>query len=117
MAKPIWQHRVAHMLEAIAAIETYTAGLELDGYAGNRLIADAVERNLERVSEASRHVPDEVKSQFPEVPWRQVADIGNVLRHAYDGVSDRRVFLTVRSDLPALKSVLERLLSECDTGI
>ena len=112
MAKPPWQQRLRHMLEAISAIEQYTAGLDASGYAENRLIADAVERNLERLSEASRHIPADVKARFPGIPWRQVADAGNVLRHAYDGVSDARVFQTVRADLPALKGVVQQLLRE-----
>jgi uncharacterized protein with HEPN domain len=47
-------------------------------------MAAAMERYLERLSEASRHVPQELKEKHPEVDWRGVADIGNVLRHAYD---------------------------------
>ena len=112
MAKPSWRLRLRHILEAISAIEEYTAGLDATRYAENRLVVDAVERNLERLSEASRHIPADVKARFPEIPWRQVADVGNVLRHAYDGVSNVRVFQTVRTDLPALKGVMQQLLRE-----
>ena len=74
------------------------------------MLADAVERNIERISEACRHVADDVKQLRPEIPWRQVADIGNVLRHGYDGVSDVRVWQVVTDDLPPLAEAVTALI-------
>src|SRR5690606_10244933 len=60
----------------------------------------AFERFLEVVSEASRHVPDEWKQEFgPDIPWREIAGIGNVLRHAYRTVAMRRLWLIYEADL------------------
>ena len=75
--------RLRHMLDAIARIETLTVGKSFEDYAANWVIRDAVERNLERVSEASRHIPSDLKTQHKSVPWRAVAGLGNVLRHDY----------------------------------
>lgn len=47
-----------------------------------------VERSIEIISEASRHIPEELKAQFPDVPWQQIAGIGNVLRQDYEIVDD-----------------------------
>ncbi len=66
-------------------------------------MAAAVERYLERLSEASRHVPDELKDKYPNIDWRGVADVGNVLRHAYDQVMDHRIWQIVTADLNALE--------------
>ncbi len=55
-------------------------------------LAAAVERYLERLSEASRHVPETLKQKHPNIDWRAIADIGNVLRHAYDTIADRRIW-------------------------
>jgi uncharacterized protein with HEPN domain len=84
--------RLRHMLEAIAAIERLTAGKTLADYSANPDMAAAVERYIERLSEASRHVPDELKASQPQMEWRGIADVGNVLRHTYDQVSDRRIW-------------------------
>ena len=73
-----------------------------------------MERYLERLSEASRHVPQELKEKHPEVDWRGVADIGNVLRHAYDQVSDRRIWDTMTDDLPLLKAAIEAMIAEVE---
>lgn len=58
------------------------------------VIRAAFERFLEVLSEASRHVPDEWKAKYgPEIPWRQVGDLGNVLRHAYHRTDARALWL------------------------
>ncbi len=76
--------RLRHMLEAANAMERLAAGKTLEDFGAGPDMAAAVERYLERLSEASRHVPQELKQKHPEIDWRGVADIGNVLRHAYD---------------------------------
>ena len=83
--------RLRHMLDAPIAAERLTAGKSIEDYRADPDLAAAVERYLERLSEASRHVPQDLKDKHPVIDWRGVADIGNVLRHAYDQVSDRRV--------------------------
>jgi len=104
--------RLAHMLDAIAAIEDFTDGISRSAFAADRLTRDAVERNLERLSEASRHLPQAAKDRHPEIDWQGIAGIGNVLRHAYDRVADRRIWQIVTDDLKPLKAALEAMISE-----
>jgi uncharacterized protein with HEPN domain len=88
MTAPELASRLEDILEAIAAIAEYTAGKTLDDYVAERMLRDAVERNIERISEASRHIPDRLKARHPEIEWAQVAGIGNILRHAYPIIED-----------------------------
>ena len=104
------------MLQAIEAIERLSAGSSLDAYRAYPDLAAAVQRYLERLSEASRHVPQDMKDRHPIVDWRGVADISNALRHAYDQISDRRVWQTVTDDLPPLKAAIAAMIKECDQG-
>ncbi|MEO5337201.1 MAG: DUF86 domain-containing protein [Magnetospirillum sp. WYHS-4] len=112
--------RLEHILDAISAIEGFVTGLDLGAYRANRLVRDAVERNMERLSEASRHIPHEFKETRPEIDWRGVADIGNVLRHAYTQVIDHEIWTTVKRDLPplaaAVSSMIERLRAKEDAS-
>jgi uncharacterized protein with HEPN domain len=64
-----------------------------------------VERGAEIVSEASRRLPDALKSRHPQIPWKRVAGIGNVLRHDYDVVSARVLWNLARNDLAPLETV------------
>ena len=100
------------MAEAIDKINDYLAGTSLQNYGGNSLLRDAVERNMERLSEASRHIPEALRAQHPDIDWRRLADLGNILRHAYDGVDDDIMWTIVTGHLPPLRAAVAEILSE-----
>ncbi len=104
--------RLSQIREALSAIERLTTGKSLDDYTAEADLAAAVERYLERLSEASCHVPDELKDKHPNIDWRGVADVGNVLRHAYDQVIDHRIWQIVTADLTPLTAAVEAMLRE-----
>jgi uncharacterized protein with HEPN domain len=108
--------RLEDILDAIAAIELYTSGKTLDEYRAVRMLRDAVERNIERISEASRHIPRSLKAKHPEIPWRNTAGIGNILRHAYPIADDGLIWEVVVRDLPPLKAAVEQMLREANAG-
>ena len=73
-----------------------------------------VERCLEVISEASRSLSDASKARYPEIDWRGIADIGNVLRHAYDRVAPRVISDILRNDLDPLRHAVTEMLAELD---
>lgn len=101
------------MLQAISTAEELTADLDYDAYAsdGHRGRRMGVERCIEIISEASRHIPDDVRSAYPEVPWPKVRDIGNILRHGYWSIDNLIVWRVVTLSLPELRTVLESMLT------
>ena len=99
----------SHMLSSIAEINQFVGDMNYEAFAADRRTSRAVERCLEIISEASRDVPPDVQEMHPEIPWRQVADSGNVFRHIYDRVSSRIVWQTVTDDLPKLQAVLLKI--------
>ena len=70
------------------------------------------ERCIEVISEASRHLPDHAKADHPDVPWRDVAGIGNIFRHEYHNIASRIVWDTVRVHLPTLESAVRAIAAE-----
>lgn len=106
--------RLRHILEAIAQIETYLVGKSFADYLSDDMRRHAVERCLEIASEASRHIPRETTGRFPELPWRGIADFGNVLRHEYQNLVDERVWQIVTSDLAPLKAAVLAMLWEVE---
>jgi uncharacterized protein with HEPN domain len=114
MARAPVADRLRHILDAIARIEALTAGKTFEDYMADWVTRDAVERNLERASEASRHIPSEIKAQHKHIAWRSIAGLGNVLRHDYPRVKDPRVWRIVAGDLSPLKAVVEELLRAAD---
>lgn len=111
MAEPReYRFRLEHMLETTQAIRTAVAGKSEAEYRQDWLLRSAIERGIEVISEASRHVPPEVKASAPEIDWRKIAGIGNVLRHEYNRVADDVVYQVATEDLAALETAVLRLL-------
>lgn len=98
-----------HMLEAIANIELDTKGYTFEKFRKDRRARQLVERNLEILSEASRRISDPLKDEEPHVPWREIAGIGNILRHDYHQTYPTVLWDTCQKDLKPLKEALERI--------
>jgi uncharacterized protein with HEPN domain len=103
--------RLADILDAIDGIQTATADVEFANYVASWEKRRAVERGIEIISEASRHIPDELKASFPAIPWRDIASIGNLLRHAYHHVDDRIIWNVVKEHLPPLRRAVEDMMA------
>jgi len=94
--------RFLDIVENATSILDYTAGLDRQAFSRNRLIRDAVERCLERISEAASKLGSTAETLLPHHPWRHIRDLGNILRHAYDNIDEEVVWSIVTERLPAL---------------
>jgi uncharacterized protein with HEPN domain len=83
-------------------------------FRADRDIRQSVERSLEIISEASRRLSTELKNRKPEIPWRQVADFGNVLRHSYFAINADIVWMIVHENLQPLRDALTQLRDSMD---
>jgi uncharacterized protein with HEPN domain len=103
------EERLADIELATGKIESFLRGRSFEDFSNDAMLHDAVVRNLEIISEASRHLGDRLKTAAPEVPWRKVADMGNWIRHAYEKVEDRILWETIQDGLPVLAAAVNRL--------
>ena len=109
--------RLTDMVEAIDLIRDEMAGVTLDAFQPDMRKRWLIERGIEIISEASRRLPDELKARHPDIPWRKVAGIGNVLRHNYEDIAAPVMWALVRDDLPPLEKVCrEELAAEQGRG-
>ena len=106
--------RLHDILGAIAGIRDTVAGLGFETYVSVWWIKHASERGIEIISEASRHIPEEMKASFPAIPWKQIAGIGNVLRHDYAVVSDRVIWDVIVDHLDPLEAAVRQLLARIE---
>ncbi|MBB5049344.1 uncharacterized protein with HEPN domain [Rhodopseudomonas rhenobacensis] len=98
--------RIHDMLESIRGIEKAIADKTFRDYQRSWLLRSAIERGVEVISEASRHLGPDLKAQHPDVRWDDIAGIGNILRHEYQRVDASIIWNAIKNDLPALKQAL-----------
>lgn len=97
------RHRLWDILDAIRLIRNAVANLDLPAYRANPEKRAAVERWILTISEASRHLPVALKEMHPDIPWQDIAEAGNFLRHVYDQVRPERTWTMIEEDLEPLK--------------
>jgi uncharacterized protein with HEPN domain len=104
---------IARLTDIIEAVELIRSelGVTLRGLEADKRKRWLVERGIEIISEASRHLSDELKARHSEIPWSKVAGIGNVLRHEYERVAHDVLWRVVRDDLPGLEEVCREELA------
>lgn len=103
--------RFEDILANIARIEKHTAGIgDETAFEENHLVYDAVERCLERISEAAKKLGSVAEALCPEISWPKIRGLGNVLRHEYDRVAEIRIWYVVQDDLPQLKTAVDETL-------
>lgn len=104
---------LAHILECVQKIERFTA----DGkgrFLRDAMVQDAVMRNFEVIGGAAKRLDDSYRTAHPEIPWRALAGLRDVLIHQYEGVEPERVWAIVERELPNLREAIAALLPPLD---
>jgi len=104
---------LAHILECIQKIERFTASGRTN-FLHEPLVQDAVLRNFEVIGEAAKRLDDPYRRAHPEISWRGLAGLRDVLIHQYEGVDLEKVWTIVELDLPGLKAAISALLPPLD---
>ena len=100
------------ILESGRTIQRYLSGVSRDEFLANTEKQDSVYRRFEIIGEAARHLSPEALKALPDIPWRLITGMRNILIHDYGEVDAARVWKTAQDDLPGLIQRLERYFSE-----
>ena len=108
--------RFRDILDNIRSIKGYVAGMDQSAFEADSRTRDAVERCLERISEAAAKLGGDADRLAAGPPWQAIRSFGNVLRHAYDQVDPARIGEIVDRDLPVLETAVLRALRSSATS-
>ena len=104
-----WQLFLRDMQESAGKIARFTAGATTEAFVANEVMYDAVLYNLQILGEAAKKIPDTVRQQHPDIYWRGIAGLRDVLSHAYFAVDSAALWKIVSVDIPRLVVQLERI--------
>ncbi len=105
-----WILRVQDILRAINSIQQCTTGMTRADFESNETVAQAVLYNLIVIGEAAVNIPTDIQEQLPELPWRLMSNMRNLIAHEYFRVDREIVWDTVQNNLPQLIEPLQKLL-------
>ncbi len=80
---------VKDILDAILAIEKFVEGMTFEEFERDDKTSSAVIRKFEIIGEATKHIPDEIKQRYPDIPWKEMAGFRDKLIHFYFGINIR----------------------------
>ena len=110
MAKRSDKLYLKDIFDSIEKIESYINNLNYEEFSEDLMVIDAVVRNLEIIGEATKNLSKEIKSSYPEIPWKEIAGMRNKVIHEYFGVNFKIVWKTIKERLPELKMKIEEIL-------
>ncbi|WP_319578996.1 DUF86 domain-containing protein [uncultured Methanospirillum sp.] len=103
--------RLKDILEAIYQIEKYQPPI-FEDLISNELVQIWIIHYIQEIGEASAGMSPGFRLQYPQIPWRQIIDMRNLLVHQYFGVDPHEVWNAVISDLPTLKASIVKIIDE-----
>jgi len=103
------------IVEGAEKIERFTDGMTFEEFERDEKTVDAVLRNLEVIGEAAKNVPEDVRREYSEVPWSEMAGMRDKLIHGYATIELEIVWTTVQEDVPELVPALQAVMDDLET--
>ena len=102
------------IIDAMDDIESFVEGMSFDEFKEDKKTFHACVRNLEIMGEAVKNLPEYLKDEHDDVPWREVAGMRDKVVHAYFGVSHEIIWKTIHTRFEEFRDSIEGILSELD---
>ncbi|MBI1824226.1 MAG: DUF86 domain-containing protein [Nitrospirae bacterium] len=99
------------ILEASRKIEAYVNGIPQEAFGVDSKTLDAVIRNLEVIGEAIKKIPEEIRLKHPDVEWKKIASLRDILIHEYFGIDVEIIWDIIKNKLPLLEKQVRKILS------
>ena len=106
-----WRTYADDILESCGKIRRFVQGMSYEAFVADERTRDAVIRNIEIIGEAAKNIPDDVTAKAPQITWRNVRGMRDVLAHGYFGVSLEIIWATATTRIEQLETAVRNLLA------
>jgi len=114
MSKRIVVDYIADIYDALKKCVQFTEGMEFEDFIQDDKTVFAVIRALEVAGEAAKNVPEKWKADHPDIPWKEMAGMRDVLIHQYFGIDHSVIWKTIRQDVKEILPLFEKMLQEAE---
>jgi uncharacterized protein with HEPN domain len=111
-----WRLYFQDLLDFCARILAYTDNMSRTEFEANQLNYDATLRNVELLGEAAKGLPERIRQQMPDIPWREIIGVRNVLAHGYFGVNNAVLWDIITQEVPTLFKQLQAYQTRVERG-
>jgi len=103
---------VQDILDSINDVENFIDGMEFEDFIKDKKTIYSVVRAIEIIGEAAKNVPEQIRTKYPDVPWKQMAGMRDKLIHEYFGVDLEIIWETAKDDVPRLKTAVSKVFED-----
>ena len=100
------------ILKSMLRITEYIEGQNFTDFKKNYLVVDAVVRNFEIIGEASKNIPLKIQKKYPEIPWKKMYGLRNLISHEYFGIDYEMLWEIASVSLAQNIKDLQRIIEE-----
>ena len=100
------------ILKALESIEKFVEGMDFEEFQKDDKTSSAVVRKFEIIGEAAKRIPEHIKQEYQQVPWKEMAGMRDRLIHFYFGVDYNLVWITIKERIPQIKPLIKKILGE-----
>lgn len=107
---------IQHILDCIELIEDYTRDVTREDFVKSSQLQDSVIRRIEVIGEAVKNIPQEIKNRYPDIPWKRVAGMRDILIHEYWGIDINLIWEVATKEVFEIKRKMLVIMISLKTG-